>query len=177
MPAKRIGRPFVSAERAAITHKMDRFLSPAQKRWNRIFAATGDSRLANFKVYGDEDHDKTHIKNPGNLLKKPDMRMVLMRVLEDQGITIPYLVEKHKKILDKTKKYSDLHKAVELGYKTYGAFDDPEERAKKIDVSVGIDLFIKQREQRGLSVPAEVVDVKAELEHKLTLGQAKLNPL
>lgn len=169
--------PKVSAERRAITKKFEAFISPAQKRWNRIFAATGDSRLANFKVYGDEDIDKYRIKSPGNLLKKPDMRAILMRVMEDQGITIPFLVEKHKKILEKSKRMSDLNKGVELGYKAYQVFDDPEDRAKKIDVQVGIDLFIKQREARGLEVPAEVVETKEKIEHKLSLGQSKLNPL
>ena len=138
----------------------------------RIFAETvsqtGDLALAHLTAYK-RAVNKTLEENyeaGKKLLSRSKVRELLIALWDAQGLTLADAARIHSEVANKSRKGSDKLRAIETIYKVHGALDSEEKVSKDGDTLNFIQLFVKASTDRGLTIPAEIIEVKNQLEGK-----------
>ena len=135
--------------------------SANRRLFAKILAETGDPILAYKSAYHVPDLAMPNeLEAKGKeIAKSPDVRAAVIAIWEGMGLTLSLASQKHLEVL-KSKKTPPAVKldAADRVYKMHGVGGKTDEGGKQPD-SI-LNIFISQREARGLPIPKEILDAE-----------------
>lgn len=131
-------------------------LSPQQRTFARIVSETGDLKKAAAQAYGASA--STALEDKGRaVVAKPAVRKEILRIWAEAGLTLEKASARHEEIMMNPKSSETaVLKAVDMVYEGHGVYERKEEKTP----SNVLALFIDQRRERGLPIPAQVLEAE-----------------
>lgn len=140
-------------------------ITPRQKEFAKIVAETGDIAAATMQVYGGNGRVlPSEVKDKAKeVLADPAVVAEIVKLWDEVGLTLPLAAQRHFQIMmDPLSKGSDVLRAVEdvyKGHKIPGFTPGDENIAPQ---KSPINIFIDQRNMRGLPIPKEIQEALKE---------------